>query len=92
MKNTVKIEKNILLEDLTHLIMASTENGVVLMVTHGETASCFTKICQISRKKTMLSSLYQGYKTLVINNTITRFFVLKNNLCFFSVFISVTHG
>ena len=24
-------------------------NGVVLMVTHGETASCFTKICKVSR-------------------------------------------
>ena len=24
--------------------------GVVLMVTHGETASCFTKICKVSRK------------------------------------------
>ena len=60
--------------------------GVFLMVTHRDTTSCFTKICKVSRKKSMLTSLYQGKKTLVkhYNNKI---FCVRKKSVFFVVVI-----
>ena len=59
---------------------------VVLMVTHGETASCFTKIRKVSRKN-QFSLLCIKDRKRQLKIIITRFFCLKkNNLCVFFIF------
>ena len=57
---------------------------VVLMVTHRETASCFTKICKVSRKNQCSIIFIKDLKhklKIIINKFF--FFSTKKSLCFF---------